>query len=146
MKMLVPAVMEALALLLNSNGITEVPSGPLIQNTAATHYSQQCRRIKKRNGHTIVCTNNGSDHYESADYVLLFNNRIVAVIRPLIPVPVLYFGLSTTAFDFLSHLIPVSRSESYHCCFIEDLWQLVCLLIVVRGKISSYNHFCHLLK
>ena len=126
MKIPLPDVADALAALLRSNGVTDLPSGLLptvyrAEYNGNIYYSQQYRRVKKRNSHTVVYTDSGREQFGSVDNFVLINNRVIAILRPLSLSCKQHLALSTTAFDTLPYLQPVTKSESFKCCFMEQL-------------------------
>ena len=127
MKIPLPSVKEALEDLLGRNNM-ELPSATLTVTYRAecqgiTYYSRQYTRVKKRNSYTVMYMDSGVKHFGLIEYFAFVQQRLIAILNPLIPVRTSckqHFHLSTDVLDTLSFIIPVARMDSVKCCFVEE--------------------------
>ena len=127
MRIPLPCIMEALEDLLQRNNM-ELPSAPLTVAYRAecqgiAYYSRQYARVKKRNSYTVMYWDSGVKHFGLIEYFAFVQQRLIAILKPLIPVQTSckqHFHLSTDVLDTLSFLMPVARMDSIKCCFVED--------------------------
>ena len=134
----VPCVIAALTALLE----TELPAGLLptvyrAEYKGQLYFSRQYSRVKKRNSYTVIYCDGGRQHFAIVDSFVMINNRLIAILLPLIPHSLSckeYFNLSTVV-ELLSHLIPVTKGNSFKCCFIE---QFVCTCLFIDFGFIQY--------
>ena len=87
-------------------------------------YTRQYKRVKKRNSYTIVYDKNNSKQFGSIEYFVFIHEKVVAVLKPILPLNVNckeHFNLSTTILDEISFVHPVYVSHTFTFCFVEEI-------------------------
>lgn len=127
-KVVSPCVLLALEECLRSCGL-KLPPGPLttvyrVELRGNLCYSMQYQRVKKRNSFTIAYLDqDGLNKFALINYFVFICEKVIAVIRPLIPLSVTskqHFDLTNSVLDDIPFLTPVKKDNSVKCCFVED--------------------------
>ena len=64
----------------------------------------------------------GREQFGLIEYFVFVQQRLIAIVIPLIPIQIScrqHYGLATYVLDMLSFLTPVKISGSIKCCFVD---------------------------
>lgn len=94
-----------------------------VELRGAMYYCMGYERMKKRNSYTVAYLDcDGCNRFGLIEFFIFIHNKVISVLQQLVPVSSCkeHFGLTTTALDSTSFLIPVSTGERAFC-FVQDI-------------------------